>query len=253
MFRTLLFPDAQRSQPFRTKNGSNGGLTFTDCASNNNTFKALYYYNAIVGVTISSTATAVVFDNTSSVNDTFESLTRIMKLNILETAIILLTTELSIFLLAQTIGGVKYDDALVVGTTKALAAVLGTEAKEIVVNGTTYHVGETAVDNVAKINRNGKDVYYTSLKAAIEDAKVNETITPASGSVVITTAENAVLANDITVSGFNFGDGGALTVSGNGAFTITDCKFEATAAGVKTPLNLKKLWKDYSKEQHIWN
>ena len=102
---------------------------------------------------------------------------------------------------------------------------------------------EPTAEPVAKINREGKDVYYQSLKAAIEDAKVNETITPASGSVVITTAENAVLANDITVSGFNFGDGGALTVSGNGAFTITDCKFEATAAGVKTPLNLKNYGK----------
>ncbi|MFR8643747.1 MAG: hypothetical protein ACLVG1_06460, partial [Monoglobus pectinilyticus] len=225
------------------KNGSNGGLTFTDCASNNNTFKALYYYNAIVGVTISSTATAVVFDNTSSVNDTFEKFDPNNEAQYFGDGNYITYNGIEYLPLAQTIGGVKYDDALVVGTTKALAAVLGTEAKEIVVNGTTYHVGETAVDNVAKINRNGKDVYYTSLKAAIEDAKVNETITPASGSVVITTAENAVLANDITVSGFNFGDGGALTVSGNGAFTITDCKFEATAAGVKTPLNLKNYGK----------
>lgn len=142
------------------KNGSNGGLTFTDCASNNNTFKALYYYNAIVGVTISSTATVVVFDNTSSVNDTFEKFDPNNEAQYFGDGNYITYNGIEYLPLAQTIGGVKYDDALVVGTTKALAAVLGTEAKEIVVNGTTYHVGETAVDNVAKINRNGKDVLH---------------------------------------------------------------------------------------------
>ncbi|WP_418562034.1 S-layer homology domain-containing protein [Monoglobus pectinilyticus] len=225
------------------KNGSNGGLTFTDCASNNNTFKALYYYNAIVGVTISSTATVVVFDNTSSVNDTFEKFDPNNEAQYFGDGNYITYNGIEYLPLAQTIGGVKYDDALVVGTTKALAAVLGTEAKEIVVNGTTYHVGETAVDNVAKINRNGKDVYYTSLNEALQNAQNGETIVPASENVVITTAVIADLNADITLSGFNFGDGGSLIVKGEHAFNLENCKFEATipysaASGVRTPVKL---------------
>lgn len=89
------------------KNGSNGGLTFTDCASNNNTFKALYYYNAIVGVTISSTATAVVFDNTSSVNDTFEKFDPNNEAQYFGDGNYITYNGIEYLPLAQTIGGVN--------------------------------------------------------------------------------------------------------------------------------------------------
>ena len=84
--------------------------------------RALCYYNAIVGVTISSTATVVVFDNTSSVNDTFEKFDPNNEAQYFGDGNYITYNGIEYLPLAQTIGGVKSGERFGCGNNKGFGS-----------------------------------------------------------------------------------------------------------------------------------